>query len=275
MADDHPQRLLAAVQRYSSCAVAFSGGVDSAVVAAAAARSMKSAAVAVTAVGPSLPQSELEIARRTARSIGIRHVEIPTDEGRHSGYRQNGKDRCFHCKNELYSKIREFRLEFEFEVIFNGTNADDRSDYRPGLRAADEHRVFSPLAECGLGKQAVREIAKEWKLEVWDKPAMPCLASRIAYGEAVTPERLHRIELAEQWLANAGFVSFRVRHHPGDLARIEVEADAIGRLCESAMRMELNSYFRSIGFQFVTIDLAGLSSGSLNRLIEIGASHTS
>jgi len=258
--------LLAAIRPHASCLVAFSGGVDSAVVAKAAHLALGEQAIAVTGTSPSLASGELEIAREVARQIGIRHEIVSTSEGANAAYQANQFDRCFHCKDDLYTHLHRLRQELRIAAIFNGANADDLSDYRPGMRAADDHAVRSPLAECGIGKQAVRELARHWNLPVADKPAMPCLASRIAYGEEVTPERMAMVDSAEQFLRSRGINECRVRYHRGDLARIEVPSPALPLLCEPETRAALINHFRQIGFRFVTIDLEGFRSGSLNLL---------
>jgi uncharacterized protein len=160
--------------------------------------------------------------------------------------------------------------ELEVRTIVNGANADDLGDYRPGMQAAAEHRIHSPLAECGLSKADVRELALAWNLPVWDKPATPCLSSRIAYGEAVTPERLAMIDAAEQFLKSRGLANLRVRYHQGDLARIETPLADLPRLCAPEFRSELTAELRRLGFKFVTLDLEGFRSGSLNQLVQIG-----
>ncbi len=201
-------------------------------------------------------------------AIGIRHQEIQTQEFSREGYRRNAGDRCYHCKHELYSVLERLAPRLGFAVIVNGTNKDDLGDYRPGLQAASEHRVRSPLVECGFGKADVRRLAASWELAVWDKPAAPCLSSRVAYGEAVTVERLQMIDRAERWLRDRGFPVVRVRYHRGDVARIEVPPEHISRLC-SELRQSLCQELRRLGFRFTTIDLEGFRSGSLNALVQL------
>ena len=261
--------LLASLQKLESCAVAFSGGVDSAVVAKAAVLALGMRAIAVTAVSPSLAASERELAREVARQIGIRHVELPTAELANPQYIQNAPDRCYHCKTELYTELGRHLASLRVAAIVNGANADDLGDWRPGMRAATEHQVRSPLAECGIGKARVRELARHWNLPVWDKPASPCLASRIAYGEEVTPQRLAMIEAAERLLAQHGLTPLRVRYHRGDLARIEVPLALLPRLCEASLRQVVCDELTRLGFKFITLDLAGFRSGSLNQLLEL------
>jgi uncharacterized protein len=251
-------------------AVAFSGGVDSAVVAKAAQLACGENAVAVTAVSPSLASGELEEARQLAAIIGIRHVVLETAEMDRLEYRRNAPDRCFFCKDELYSQLQHRLAELEADVIVNGANLDDRGDHRPGMQAAGDHRVRSPLLEAGLTKADVRELARFWDLPVWDKPATPCLSSRIAYGVEVTEDRLRRVDAAERFLREEfGLREFRVRHEANDLARIELPADEILRFLEPSRRAQIAAELRSLGFRFVTIDLDGFRSGSMNAVIPL------
>lgn len=262
--------LLTAIRKLQSCAVAFSGGVDSAVVAKAAALALGDRAVAVTGTSASLASGELEAAAELARLIGIRHLVISTDELASPAYARNAPDRCFHCKTELYTHLERLLPKLEVAAIVNGANVDDLGDYRPGMQAAANHRIHSPLADCKITKAEVRELAAAWNLPVWDKPATPCLSSRIAYGEAVTPERLSMIDAAEQYLRSLGLVNLRVRFHGGDLARIEVPLADLPQLCAGENRERITAELRSLGFKFVTIDLEGFRSGSLNQLVQIG-----
>ncbi|MGI8978791.1 MAG: ATP-dependent sacrificial sulfur transferase LarE [Pirellulaceae bacterium] len=261
--------LLANIAAHGSCAVAYSGGVDSAVVAKAAYEALGNKAVAVTGSSASLAAGELEQAQEIAGLIGIRHRVIRTDEFRQDSYLRNAPDRCYHCKTELYTQLERVLPELNVRVILNGANADDAGEYRPGMAAAAEHAVHSPLAECGITKFEVRELAAEWNLPVWDKPASPCLSSRVAYGEEVTPERLAMVDAAERFLRGKGLTVCRVRYHRGDLARIEVPPEELLPLCEPTVRQELAAELRQLGFKFVTIDLEGFRSGSLNQLLQI------
>jgi uncharacterized protein len=263
------QRLIQLLSSFPRCVVAFSGGVDSAVVAKAASLALGERAVAVTAVSPSLAAGELDAASELARLIGIRHELVRTGELDNEDYRRNGADRCYHCKTELYHHLGQLAARDPGAIVVSGANADDTSDYRPGLQAASEHRVRSPLAECGLGKADVRQLAHHWGLPVWDKPATPCLSSRVAYGEPVTPERLRMIDQAEQFLRGRGLRTVRVRYHRGDMARLEVPLDEVGALLKEPLREELISFLRSLGFQFITVDLEGFRSGSLNSLLPL------
>ena len=267
--DAKRERLLDLLRSFDSCAVAFSAGVDSTVVAKAAQLALGDRAVAVTGVSASLAEGELEEARRLAEWIGIRHEIITTEEFGNSNYTQNAPDRCYHCKSELYTQVEQLAPRLGVRVVVNGANADDASDYRPGNQAAAEHAVRSPLLECGINKAEVRQLAADWGLPIWDKPAMPCLASRVAYGEEVTPERLAMIDQAERLLRDRGLRTVRVRYHKGDLARLEVPADELDLLIEPATRQALVEALKDLGFRFVTLDLEGFRSGSLNALVPL------
>jgi len=263
------EALVAIVRSYGSCAVAFSAGVDSTVVAKAARVALGERAIAVTGVGPALAEGELEQARELAVLIGIEHVEAATGEIERAGYVANAPDRCLHCKTELYDHVLRVAEEQGIAVIANGANLDDQGDYRPGMQAAANYHVRSPLVDCGLTKADVRRLASHWQLPVADKPASPCLASRIAYGVEVTPERLRRVDLAEQHLRALGLVEVRVRLHEGEVARIEAPAKLLEKLCDDQVRANLVARFCELGFKFTTIDLAGFRSGSLNALVPL------
>ncbi len=267
--DAKREQLLDLLRSFETCAVAFSAGVDSTVVAKAAQLALGDRAVAVTGISPSLAVGELEEARRLAEWIGIRHEMIATHEFTKADYTRNAPDRCYHCKSELYTQIEQVAPRLNVRVIVNGANADDAGDYRPGAQAAEEHVVRSPLMECGIGKTEVRQLAAHWGLPIWDKPAMPCLASRVAYGEEVTPERLSMIDRAEQLLRDRGLRTVRVRYHRGDLARLEVPAEELGRLVAEPTRRTLVDGLKELGFRFITIDLEGFRSGSLNALVPL------
>ncbi|MBL8869889.1 MAG: ATP-dependent sacrificial sulfur transferase LarE [Planctomycetaceae bacterium] len=253
--------------RYPSCLIAFSGGVDSAVVARAASEYLGDKALAVTGVGPAVAQSELKIAADVAKQISICHEFVTTHESEQEAYRVNDLRRCYHCKTELYGTLVRLAKDRKIEVVVSGTNADDLGDYRPGLQAAAENAIQHPLAELGFTKAHVRELAHYWGLSVADKPASPCLASRIAYGVEVTPERLKRVELAEAWLAERGLREFRVRVHQDELARLEITyADLAQFFKDDEFRRSVAHELRKLGFNRVTVDLEGFCSGSLYQL---------
>ena len=252
-----------------SVAVAFSGGVDSAVVAQAAYHALGKNAVALTAHSPSVAMQERLDAEKIARQIGIRHVVIQTNEFANPDYLKNDGSRCYHCKTELYESILEYAPQLQMKYVVSGANLDDQGDYRPGLLAAKEHGVRHPLQEAGFTKADVRALALEWKLPIWDKPASPCLSSRLVPGLAVTPERTARIEGAEAYLRTLGLREFRVRLHEGELARLEVPVDALPLLCEPVQREKLTNKFLELGFRFVTLDLLGFRTGSMNELIPL------
>jgi uncharacterized protein len=236
--------------------------VDSALLAAVAARVLGDRAAAATAVSPSLAPGELDDARAVAAAVGIRHIEVATREVEDPAYAANTPERCFHCKDTAYGVFTELAERERFAVVVDGTNADDRGDFRPGRRAAREHGVRSPLAEAGMGKQEVREWARELGLAVWDKPAAACLSSRIPYGTEVTPERLRQVGEAEAGVKRLGFAQCRVRHH-GDVARLEIEPEVIGEAL--IRREEIAAAVKAAGFLYVALDLEGFRSGSMNE----------
>lgn len=262
------RRLVAEVATYESAAVALSGGVDSAVVAAAAFDALGSRAIAITAQSPSVAMRERDDAAATAARIGIRHIILATDEFAVADYRANAGDRCLHCKRTLYAEMAAWTETNGFAALVSGTNADDLGDYRPGLRAAGEFAVRSPLADLGIGKADVRRLAAAWDLPLAEKPASPCLSSRLAVGVEATVERVARIEAAESLVRTLiGDVPLRVRTEANELARIEVPPEAIAAVV--ANRTRLATELRSLGFRAVTVDLEGFRSGSLNDLVPL------
>ena len=248
-----------------SVLVACSGGVDSVLLAAVAARVMGEKAVAATAVSPSLASGELDDARAAAKAAGIRHIEVPTDEIDNPAYAANAPDRCFHCKDSAYGTFTALAARENIAFVVDGTNADDSGDYRPGRQAANEHGVRSPLAEAGMTKQEIRDWARELGLSVWDKPAAACLSSRVPYGSPVTLEKLTRIDKAEAALKALGFRQCRVRDH-GTVARIEIETSLLPDLLEK--RESVIAALKTAGFGYVSLDLEGFRSGSMNEVIQ-------
>lgn len=263
--------LLKLLETLAPVAVAFSGGVDSAVVAQAAKLACGDRSLAVTAVSPSLAEGELEAAEQLAEQIGIRHQRLYTREFSNPNYLSNPSNRCYFCKTTLYTQMHEILRDLpESYTLVNGTNLDDQGDYRPGLQAATEAAVRSPLLECGITKAEVRELAAAWQLPVWDKPASPCLSSRVAYGLEVTPERLRRVDRAEQFLREVlGIAELRVRYEFHDLARIEVPVAALPRCCEPEVREQIAAHFHELGFRAITLDIEGFRSGNMNALLQL------
>ena len=245
--------------------VALSGGVDSAVVAKAASLS-ECKMTAATARSASVSALEQNDAEQFARLIGIEHRWVEPNELHDADYLRNDERRCYFCKSRLYAAIAQ---SFPQHLILSGTNFDDLGDYRPGLQAAEEASVRAPLAELEIGKSGVRQLARLWQLSVADKPASPCLSSRVAYGVAVTPERLARIEQAERLLRDLGWSEFRVRLHADEMARIEIPASSLELLIAADVRERVVRDLKRLGFRYVTLDLEGFRSGSLNAVFQI------
>lgn len=245
-------------------AIAYSGGVDSAFLLKVASRVLGDRVVAFTAVSPSMPPEEREHARDLAGDLGVVVFEVETREMEDPQYRENGPDRCFFCKTHLFTKVIEEARKRGIEVVLDGNNRDDAGDYRPGLRASAGLGVRSPLMEVGMTKQDIRTLSRHMNLRTWNKPAMPCLSSRIPYYNPVTEEKLDQIGRAERFLRGLGFDGVRVRHH-NDVARIEVEPHKISDLAASALRTRVEEKLRSLGFTYVALDLGGFRSGNLNR----------
>ena len=260
---DELSRHIASVE---SALVAYSGGVDSALVAFLANQTLGPRCLAVTADSPSVPRRQLEDARRFAASIGVSHEVISTEELADPDYRKNAATRCFFCKTELYGKLTRLARQRGLAVVWDGTNADDAIDYRPGMAAADTQGVQSPLKEAGIAKDDVRELSRVAGLVTWDKPAAACLSSRVAYGIEVTSEVLERIEAGEEGLRQLGFRQLRVRHH-GLLVRIEIDPAELDKALNPGMAGEFVRLFKGLGYDFISLDLEGYRSGSLNRAL--------
>jgi len=251
-----------------SVIVAFSGGVDSAYLAWLATDVLGSRVLAVTADSPSYPAHHRALAITVARDFSLRHEFITTDEMSRPEYRANPSNRCYYCKQELYSRLEAMRLAHGFAAIVDGCNADDRTDYRPGRQAASEFGVRSPLDEAGLGKDEIRALSREAGLPTWDEPASACLSSRVPYDQAITPETLRTIEQAEDALRRLGFRVFRVRHHD-QVARLEFGRDEMARVLDPVVREAVVREVKAAGYRFVALDLDGYRRGSLNEPLQL------
>lgn len=271
VAEDPQEKLLllrANLRGMGRLLVAYSGGVDSAFLAWAASRELASNVMAVLADSPSLARSQMRDAVAFADEQQIPLTIVYTDELERLDYRRNDGARCFHCKDELFTVMEDFRAQNGYDTIAYGVNVDDQGDYRPGQKAAHQHGVAAPLLEAGLTKNDIRRLAEEAGLSVWDKPASACLASRIEYGRAVTREALLVVEQGEEALRKLGFRQFRVRHH-GQIVRIEIAKDELTRAMTPEMAAEFTRIFKALGFSYVTLDLEGFRSGSMNALLSV------
>lgn len=266
--EDKYRRLLAVLRELQSVVVAFSGGVDSTLLARAAKDALGDRAVLVTADSETYPAGELEEARRLAASIGLRHLVVRTDELANPEYARNGANRCFFCKEELFTHLAPIAEREGCRALVYGANVDDLGDHRPGMQSARQRGVRAPLIEAGLTKAEIRELSRTLGLATWDKPSFACLSSRFQYGDPITAEKLRRIDDAEAFLRTLGFRQLRVRHHDR-LARIELAHEELGRLWEDDRHARIVARFRELGYVYVTVDLAGFQSGSANLLLKL------
>lgn len=271
MLADKYRRLKDKIIEFDSVAIAFSGGVDSTLLLKVAADSLPAERViALTAVSPSFPQRELAEAKSLAEKIGVRHMLIESHEMADSRYLANNPDRCYFCKTNAYDLFVDYIQLHGYTYLLDGTNADDAGDYRPGRQAAREHGVRSPLQEVGMRKDEIRQLAREMDMPNWDKPAAACLASRIPYGAPVRIEVLSQVEHAEYMLRDLGFGQLRVRHH-GEVARLELQPAEFERVI--ALREQIVEMLKTVGYRYVTLDLAGFRSGSMNEALKSKDGH--
>ena len=259
-------QLQAELRQLGRVLIAYSGGVDSAYLAWAAHRALGNDMLAVIADSPSLARTQLNDAIAFANEQGIPVEVIATSELDRPEYARNDGQRCFQCKDELFVVMEQLRAARGFDAIAYGVNLDDQGDFRPGQQAARQHHVAAPLLKAGLTKNEIRELARQAGLRIWDKPASACLSSRIEYGRPVTREALEVVERGEDAIRALGFRQFRVRHH-GDIVRIEIDREELERALNPAMAAQFTSIFKALGFKFVTLDLEGFRSGSMNSLL--------
>lgn len=255
------------IQKTGGLAIAFSGGVDSTFLIKVAHDVLKDNAIAITARSSTYPEREFDEAVKFVDGLGIKHIVIVSEELDIDGFSGNPVNRCYFCKKELFTKIWEVAGEHHIKFIADGANVDDLGDYRPGMTASKELQVVSPLKEAGLTKEEIRLLSKEMDLPTWDKPAFACLASRVPYGQEITREKLGMIERAEQYLMDAGFKQVRVRHH-GEIARIEVTPVEISKFFDAELMKKIHSKLKEFGFSYVTLDLKGYRTGSMNEVIQ-------
>ena len=261
------ERLFADLRRMGRVIVAYSGGADSAYLAWAAHQALGANAIAITADSPSLPESHKRDGETFVRQFGIAHEYIETREFDNPDYVRNDPNRCFHCKDELFTRLGDVARERGYEHVIYGVNVDDLGDYRPGQNAARQHQVAAPLADAGMTKADIRALSRVAELPTWDRPASACLSSRIPYGTPVTIETVKTVEVGEEEIKALGFRQFRVRFH-GDVVRIEVAPEELERALNLEMARKFTSIFRGLGFRYVTLDLEGYRQGSLNEVLK-------
>lgn len=247
--------------------IAYSGGVDSTFLLKVAKNVLNDNILAITATSPTYPEHELKEAIALAQEIGVRHLIISSNELDIPGFSENNPSRCYYCKNDLFQKLKEEAEKYGISNIADGSNCDDKKDFRPGRKAAEELGILSPLIVAGLTKKDIRYLSRQLDLPTWNKPSLACLSSRIPYYETITEEKLNRIEKAEAFLRELGFTQFRVRHHDG-LARIELITEEMSLLISNELRSSIYNVLKKLGFNYVTVDLLGYRSGSLNEVVK-------
>lgn len=265
--DEKLELLKDIIRKKGSAAVAFSGGVDSTFLIRVAKEVLGDKLIAVTATSSTYPERELNEAIKYAKDFGVKHIIISSEELDIEGFASNPKNRCYYCKKELFTKVKEVALENGVEYVFDGSNLDDNGDYRPGMLAAKELLVISPLKEAGLTKKDIRDLSKEYGLATWNKPAFACLSSRFPYGNKITLPKLKMIDKAEQFLLDMGIKQVRVRHH-GEIARIEVAPEEREKFFNLEFMDKISSKFKEIGFIYTTLDIAGYRTGSMNEVLK-------
>jgi len=265
--DEKLELLKDIIRKKGSAAVAFSGGVDSTFLIRVAKEVLGDKLIAVTATSSTYPERELNEAIKYAKDFGVKHIIISSEELDIEGFASNPKNRCYYCKKELFTKVKEVAVENGVEYVFDGSNLDDNGDYRPGMLAAKELLVVSPLKEAGLTKKDIRDLSKEYGLATWNKPAFACLSSRFPYGNKITLPKLKMIDQAEQFLLDMGIRQVRVRHH-GEIARIEVAPEEREKFFNIEFMDKISSKFKKIGFIYTTLDIAGYRTGSMNEVLK-------
>lgn len=264
---DKLSKLKQILSKMDSAVIAYSGGVDSTFLAAVAVQILKDKVLAVTGVSQTYPKSELRDAKRFAKFLKIKHLIINTDELRNREFSDNPVNRCYFCKSELFSKLKKIAAENKIEFVLDGTNFDDSRDYRPGMKAKKELNVRSPLQEAGMTKEDIRKYSRKMRLPSWNKPAYACLSSRFPYGEKITKKKLSKVESAEEYMKKLGFKVLRVRHH-NKIARIELKKDEIKRIINNDIMSKIANKFKNLGFLYITLDLEGFRSGSMNKEVK-------